>query len=303
MAIAEAPAGPAEADAGGAGEKDICGYPEVTVAEDNISTVDNPNYDAKGPLYQPPKPLWPGVVEGAPPTVWSEEEVSFDYGACEGGAGKDRASWIDYYADSLGGVGMAAAPTPANPTPGTGATGHLPVPPNNYIFYARCHGGIVYRQRVMDDKLGYMTEWEEPYKPTAEALAAAKEEAYRSGVPQDSAFHGAGQEQEQEGHGDTVELLVRSELHFPGEYGVKVDASGRHSGGPARVRLPLSMKIAEVHQVLHREMGLLPAHQSLAYGGKNFEDNQRTLEHYGVRYWHRKFPDWPLTVRRFKTHF
>lgn len=305
--IAEAPAGPEEM-LKEPNEKDLCGFPEVTIAKDNISTKNNPEYDVNGPLYQPPKPLWPGVITTTAPTVWSDDEVTFDYHATEGGQGKgEAASWIDYYADSLGGTDLAAKPSPANPTPGTGATGHQPIPPNNYIFYAMCHDDIIYRQRVMDDKLGYLTQWQEPYKPTADELKAAKEEAYRKGVPQESAYHknldvaaeGAADDADD---ADTVNLLVRSELHFPGEYGTQVDEKGKHSGGPARVRLPLNLKIAEVHQVLHKKMGLLPAHQCLAFAGKNFEDNQRTLEHYGVRYWHRKFPDWPLTVRRFKTH-
>jgi hypothetical protein len=28
------------------------------------------------------------------------------------------------------------------------------------------------------------------------------------------------------------------------------------------------------------------------------DDAQRTLEHYGVAYWHEKFPHWPLRIRR-----
>lgn len=61
----------------------------------------------------------------------------------------------------------------------------------------------------------------------------------------------------------------------------------------------------------------MPGLQKLAYAGKNFEDSGRTLEQcaprqlakgawltrraprsYGVRYWHAKFPHWPLTIRR-----
>lgn len=32
--------------------------------------------------------------------------------------------------------------------------------------------------------------------------------------------------------------------------------------------------------------------------GKHLDDAQRTLEHYGVSYWHSKFPHWPLKIRK-----
>lgn len=174
------------------------------------------------------------------------------------------------------------------------------MPPNNYVFYSRFHDGIIYKQRIMDDKLGYLSEWATPYKPSEEELARHKEEAYRRDVPyglspEDDCARSAGVDD------DKVTLLVRSELHHDSEYGTDVDADGKHSGGPGHVTLSLKMRIAEVHQVLRRELGLLPAHQCLAFAAHNLEDNQRTLEQYGVRYWHAKFPDWPLTVRRFKT--
>jgi hypothetical protein len=83
--------------------------------------------------------------------------------------------------------------------------------------------------------------------------------------------------------------------------------------------------------------GIMPGIQKLSYAGKNFDDASRTLEQcaphhhhphaalrslgrnpcarlratpshararahavrsYGVRYWHGKFPHWPLTIRR-----
>lgn len=191
---------------------------------------------------------------------------------------------------------MEAKITETNPTPGTGTTGQAPVPPNNYEFYARCHNDIIYKQRVMDDKLGFLSEWTTPYKPSDEELTAHKEDAYKRGVP-----HGLRSDGNDHDDGDMVTLLVRSELHHNSEYGTKVDANGKHHGGPGLVTLSLKMRIAEVFQVLKRELGLLPANQCLAFGARNLEDNQRTLEHYGVRYWHAKFPDWPLTVRRFKT--
>ena len=43
---------------------------------------------------------------------------------------------------------------------------------------------------------------------------------------------------------------------------------------------------------------MLPALQRLSYAGKHLDDAQRTLEHYGVDYWHAKFPHWPIKIRR-----
>lgn len=71
----------------------------------------------------------------------------------------------------------------------------------------------------------------------------------------------------------------------------------------------------------------MPGLQRLSYAGKNFEDSARSLEQcvpscascdtmpmcsmrvawrsrggaarrYGVAYWHKKFPHWPLVIRR-----
>ena len=29
------------------------------------------------------------------------------------------------------------------------------------------------------------------------------------------------------------------------------------------------------------------------------DDSERNLEHYGIKYWNKKFPDWPIVMRRF----
>lgn len=39
-------------------------------------------------------------------------------------------------------------------------------------------------------------------------------------------------------------------------------------------------------------------HVCVPPAGKHLEDAQRTLEQYGIRYWHNKFPHWPLKIRR-----
>ena len=41
-----------------------------------------------------------------------------------------------------------------------------------------------------------------------------------------------------------------------------------------------------------------PALLRLSYAGKALDDAQRTLQHYGVAYWHAKFPAWPLRIRK-----
>jgi hypothetical protein len=32
--------------------------------------------------------------------------------------------------------------------------------------------------------------------------------------------------------------------------------------------------------------------------GKHLDDAQRTLEQYGISYWHAKFPHWPIKIRK-----
>jgi hypothetical protein len=36
----------------------------------------------------------------------------------------------------------------------------------------------------------------------------------------------------------------------------------------------------------------------LCPAGKHLDDAQRTLEQYGLAYWHSKFPHWPLKIRK-----
>jgi len=44
--------------------------------------------------------------------------------------------------------------------------------------------------------------------------------------------------------------------------------------------------------------GIMPGLMKLAYRGQSLDDESRKLEHYGVRYWNKKFPDWPLVIKR-----
>mmetsp|Transcript_6266 Transcript_6266/g.15877 ORF Transcript_6266/g.15877 Transcript_6266/m.15877 type:complete len:101 (+) Transcript_6266:498-800(+) len=96
----------------------------------------------------------------------------------------------------------------------------------------------------------------------------------------------------------TIKLTVTSELHDADEYGSNVDSNGKHSGGPFDIDVSPKMTIQDLRMVIKEKGGILPGLQRLAYAGKKLDDPKRTLEHYGIAYWHKKFPHWPLTVRR-----
>jgi hypothetical protein len=131
------------------------------------------------------------------------------------------------------------------------------------------------------------------YHPTAEQAEADRRAAYEAGVP-----HGYVVPGDKYKDLSTIELLVQSELHSDDEYGSKVDATGRHSGGPFSIAVSPKMRVEELRRVIYEKGGIIPALQRLSFAGKNLEDSQRTLEHYGVAYWHAKFPHWPLKIRR-----
>ena len=86
----------------------------------------------------------------------------------------------------------------------------------------------------------------------------------------------------------TARLLVVSELHRDEEY-----------GGPFWIEVPTKIRVHELRCVIAEHCGVLPGLQRLSYAGKKFEDPERNLEHYGVKYWNAKFPDWPVVIRRF----
>lgn len=56
------------------------------------------------------------------------------------------------------------------------------------------------------------------------------------------------------------------------------------------------MKVEDLRKVIKAKCGILPGVQKLAYAGKNFEDANRTLEHYGVAYWSKKVRTGPGCV-------
>ena len=84
-----------------------------------------------------------------------------------------------------------------------------------------------------------------------------------------------------------LKLLVVSELHSDEEY-----------GGPFWIEVPSKTRVWQLRRVLYEKCGVLPGLLRLAYAGKRFEDAERNLEHYGVKYWNAKFPDWPIMIKR-----
>ncbi|KAF6264124.1 hypothetical protein COO60DRAFT_1634562 [Scenedesmus sp. NREL 46B-D3] len=147
----------------------------------------------------------------------------------------------------------------------TGRTGFIPVAPNNYPFYSSDHE--VYTPVLQSDG-GQLSEWQPMYQPSREQAEADRAAAYEAGVP-----HGYIAPGDRFKGLPTIELQVVSQLHDDSEYGSDIAEDGTHSGGPFAIT-------------------------RLSYAGKHLDDAQRTLEQYGIAYWHRKFPHWPIRVRR-----
>eukprot|EP00198_Chlamydomonas_reinhardtii_P006751 XP_001696087.1 predicted protein [Chlamydomonas reinhardtii] len=145
-------------------------------------------------------------------------------------------------------------------------------------------------------------EWEPMYAPSKEQAEADRAAAYAAGVPHGYLAPGASRAAAGAAEGEEVlQLWVVSELHGDGEYGAQVDAagSGRHRGGPFRVAVGARTRVEELRAVLRDAGGLLPALQRLSYAGKHLDDSQRTLQHYGIAYWHKRFPHWPIKIRKY----
>ncbi|WZN58590.1 ubiquitin-like domain-containing protein [Chloropicon roscoffensis] len=205
-------------------------------------------------------------------TTWNQEEIS-----------SLRADY-DELAHTKG-----DAVTKYNPTPGTGRTGYMAIPPNNYPFY---NDDERYQPVVQPDG-GQLSDWKPLYQPSQEQEAEDRRKAYESGVPHGYVPRGF----RYEGM-PTIKITVQSELHSSDEYGSKRDQNGRHSGGPFAIDVSPKMTVEDLRLVIKEKGGIIPGMQKLAYAGKKLDDPKRTLEHYGIAYWHAKFPDWPITVRK-----
>ncbi|KAG2426193.1 hypothetical protein HXX76_013174 [Chlamydomonas incerta] len=175
-----------------------------------------------------------------------------------------------------------------NPTPGTGRTGFLAVPPNNYPFYSEGEAGGAGGEKyvpVLQPDGGQLSEWEPMYAPSKEQAEADRAAAYAAGVPHGYVAPGASRRAAGaagaggEGEEEVLQLWVVSELHDDDEYGAQVDAAtGRHSGGPFRVAVGARTRVEELRLLLRDAGGLLPALQRLSYAGKHLDDSQRTLQ-------------------------
>ena len=159
---------------------------------------------------------------------------------------------------------------------------------------------IRYKPQLTADG-GILSNWEPMYEPSTIKADADRLVAFESGVP-----HGSGETAAvtssssssssvvaviREKYADqcpTARLLVVSELHRDEEY-----------GGPFWIEVPTKIRVHELRCVIAEHCGVLPGLQRLSYAGKKFEDPERNLEHYGVKYWNKKFPDWPVVIRRF----
>lgn len=117
--------------------------------------------------------------------------------------------------------------------------------------------------------------------------------------------------------------------HTDEEYGEKVKPDGEHYGGPFDIQVSPTMRVEDLRKVIRDKGGIVPALQKLSYASKHLDDPQRTLEQcvcsgaetycegieptkafdimshvvlpccrYGVAYWHKTFPHWPLKIRR-----
>lgn len=127
-----------------------------------------------------------------------------------------------------------------------------------------------------------VTEWTDPYDPTPEQEAIDRQKAFEAGIP-----HGEYVYRQRYGDCPILSLLVVSELHTDTEY-----------GGPFWIHVPSKIRVSDLRDHIRDRCGIMPGLMRIAYRGQSFEDESRKLEHYGVRYWNKKFPDWPLVILR-----
>ncbi|KAL0023269.1 hypothetical protein WJX77_001673 [Trebouxia sp. C0004] len=176
-----------------------------------------------------------------------------------------------------------------NPRPGTGRTGYLHVAPNNYPFYSEDEKYTP----IMQSDGGQLSDWKAMYQPTAEQADKDRLAAYEAGVP-----HGYVPPGNKYKDLATIHLQVVSDLHDSNEYGPEIQEDGQHCGGPFYIDVSPTMRIEDLRLVIQEVGGVVPALQKLSYAGKKFEDSQRSLQQYGVAYWHKKFPHWPIKIRK-----
>ena len=109
-----------------------------------------------------------------------------------------------------------------------------------------------------------------------------RQKAFEAGIP-----HGEYVYRKRYGDCPILSLLVTSELHTDTEY-----------GGPFWIHVPSKIRVSDLRDYIRDRSGIMPGLMKLAYRGQSLDDESRKLEHYGVRYWNKKFPDWPLVIKR-----
>ena len=216
---------------------------------------------------------------GGKPTEWTKDEVETEEMKAE--VAYAEAPWKD---------SLDLAYSKYNPNPMSGQVGFHKLAPNNYPFFTEDEKYVP----IIQADGGVLSDWNPMYDPTPEQADKDRRIAYETGVP-----HGYVPESEKyKGH-STIRLLVRSQLHTDDEYGMDKDPkTGKYSGGPFWVEVSPKMRVDDLRSVIKDACGIMPGIMRLSYAGKDFEDSQRTLEHYGVAYWNKKFPAWPITIRR-----
>ena len=150
---------------------------------------------------------------------------------------------------------------------------------------------------------GVFSDWQPLYEPSTVKEDADRLAAFEKGVPHGSAaaagvpafravgdsFAGEAERLRENYEGaPTLRLLIASQLHRDEEY-----------GGPFWIEVPSKTRLFELRRVIAHKCGVLPGLQRLTFAGKKMDDAERNLEHYGVKYWIKKFPDWPIVMRRF----
>ena len=167
--------------------------------------------------------------------------------------------------------------------------------------YADVHTRIVrntrYKPRHAGDG-GVFSDWQPMYEPSTVKEDADRLAAFEKGTPHGAvpayravgdSFAGEAERLREKYEGAPIlRLLITSQLHRDEEY-----------GGPFWIEVPSKTRLFELRRVIAHVCGVLPGLQRLTFAGKKMDDAERNLEHYGVKYWIKKFPDWPIVMRRF----
>ena len=150
---------------------------------------------------------------------------------------------------------------------------------------------------------GVFSDWQPMYEPSTVKEDADRLAAFETGTPRGAdaagavpayravgdSFAGEAERLREKYEGAPIlRLLITSQLHRDEEY-----------GGPFWIEVPSKTRLFELRRVIAHVCGVLPGLQRLTFAGKKMDDAERNLEHYGVKYWIKKFPDWPIVMRRF----